>query len=227
MQHYHFYCFFCNFQVVKWAQQLSLPTKTNTQVCVCICKPFQDKQSCRIIGARRTGPWRSISSSRSSCSNWTYFQNEISFPMALSSHPFNTSKYGKPPVSLESPWRDSCSSPLPFPRSISPVLPATTACCSLAVPPLRGPSLPLPPVQSLQKCLTAVPSIICWDTTCSSLHSNPSWLRKAQRDIVLPTQLREGPEGARAIIQAFLESYKRIIIQVWMPGQWEHVEIRF
>lgn len=149
-----------------------------------------------------------MSSSRSSCSNWTYFQNEISFLMALSSHPFNTSKYGKPPVSLESPWRDSCSSPLPFPRSISSVLPATTACCSLAVPPWEDPPSPCLLSSCLQKCLPAVPSIICWDTTCSSLHSNPSWLRKGQRDIVFPTQLREGPERARAIIQPSLSPTK-------------------
>lgn len=199
LQHYHFCWFFYNFQIAKWAQQLSLTTKINTEVHVCICKPFQDKQSCRIIGVRRTGLWRSMSSNCSSCSNWTYFHNEPGFlfqALALSAHTFSTFRYGKHPGSLESLWRDpSSSSSLLYPRRIAP-------CCLnqcllfLIRVPLRGPSLPLHPLHPLCGCLTAVPNISAGIQPAPA-PPNPVWLWKAQWDNIFQTQLQE---PKRAII---------------------------
>lgn len=85
-----------------------------------ICKPYQDKQNCSLIEARRIDLWRSISFT--CCSNWSYLQNEIRFLMVLSSHAFNILKYRRPTMSqkpVPAANHSHCEDILPPPSTAS------------------------------------------------------------------------------------------------------------
>jgi len=62
-----------------------------------MCKLYQDKQNCRTIEARSIDLWRSTN--LTSCSNWSYLQNEIRFLMVFSGHAFSIFKYSRPTIS--------------------------------------------------------------------------------------------------------------------------------